>query len=509
MVYPLSEYASQAGEKIIVADSHCELSRFEANQRVNRITKHLLSLGLNAGSRLAIVSGNSVDYLCVTLAASLSGISVVPINWHLKPDEAAYLMQTSQADAVVIDMNHREMAEQAADTAGLSKRIILQTLDEVLSDYDGSEPKTSGPFASCIYYTSGTTGRPKGTRLAQAPSEVSLEAAVENLRNSATSFGQSESTVYLTPGPLYHAAPLNTSMSAVLLGGELHIMNSFEPEEMLKTIDRRKVQRTTMVPIMFIRLLRLDSKIKQQYDLTSLEEVVHLAAHMPIHTKHEMIKWWGPILVDAYGSSEIGVVTRISSNEWLKRPGSVGRPIPSLTLQIVDEDNEVMPTGETGSIFITSLTDLDISYLDDDEKTASVHRGEKQFTIGDLGYVDDEGYLFLVDRRVDMINSGGVNIYPAEIESAALLHPAVEDVGVFGIPNEEWGQEVRAAMELRDGYQANDKLETDIKTFLATKLANYKVPKTIDFVSSMPRYSNGKLHRRELRDPYWPKKDSI
>lgn len=504
MVYPLSEYAGKDPDQPMIADSFQSLSRKAVNDRVNKIIKLLRASDLCAGSRLAIVSGNSVDYLCVALAASLSGISVVPINWHLKSDEASYLLQTSRANAVFIDVAHQEMADAAADAVGISRKFLLQDLDSLLCDFDETEPDECGPFTSCIYYTSGTTGRPKGTRVAQAPSEVPLEEAVNGMRNSVAAAGQSEYTVHLTPGPLYHAAPLNTSLTAVLLGGELHIMNRFDPEEMLKLIDQHKVQRTTMVPIMFVRLLKLDSEVRDRYDVSSLEEVTHLAAHMPIQAKHEMINWWGPILVDAYGSSEIGVVTLITSEEWLERPGSVGKPIPSLTLQIVNEDNEEVPVGETGSIFITSLTDLDISYLHDDEKTASVHRGEKQFTIGDVGYVDDAGYLFLVDRRVDMINSGGVNIYPAEIESAALLHPAIEDIGVFGIPNEDWGQEVKAAVQLREGVQGSRALEEELKSFLATKLANYKVPKSIDFIRNMPRYSNGKLHRRELRDPYWP-----
>jgi long-chain acyl-CoA synthetase len=504
MVYPLSNYAREAPDRTMVADQVRSLTRSQVNARVNKLIKHFRSLQLHAGSRLAIVSGNSADYLCIALATGLGGISLVPINWHLKSPEAAYLLETSNADAVAIDPEYRELGESAANAAGIASKIDLGTIDLVLDDYDDSEPEDPGPFTSVIYYTSGTTGRPKGTRLAQTPTSMPLEQAIEGLKASAGAAGQSESTIYLTPGPLYHAAPLNTSISAVLLGGTLHLMQRFDPEEMLQLIDQHKVQRTTMVPIMCVRLLRLPEETRARYDVSSLQEVTHLAAHMPTHVKHEMIKWWGPILVDAYGSSEVGVVTRISSQEWLEKPGSVGSPIPSLTVQIIGEDNEEMPVGETGMIYITSLTDLDISYLDDEEKTASVHRGEKQFTIGDVGYLDDDGYLFLVDRRVDMINSGGVNIYPAEIESAALLHPAIEDVGVFGIPNTEWGQEAKAAIKLREGYDASRELATEIQQFLTTKLADYKVPKSIDFMAELPRYSNGKLHRRELRDPYWP-----
>ncbi|MGI9324708.1 MAG: AMP-binding protein [Pseudomonadales bacterium] len=509
MVYPLSKYAEEAPDRMMVSDQLRTMTRNEVNTRVNRLIKHFRSLQLNAGSRLAIVSGNNADYLCTALAAGLAGISLVPINWHLKSPEATYLLKTSNADAVAIDPEYRELGESAAAAAGIASQIDLGTIDLWLNKYDDSEPEDPGPFTSVIYYTSGTTGRPKGTRLAQTPTSMPLAQAIERLKASAGAAGQDESTIFLTPGPLYHAAPLNTSISAILLGGTLHLMRRFEPEEMLHLIDQHKVQRITMVPIMCIRLLRISQETRAKYDVSSLQEVTHLAAHMPTHVKHEMIKWWGPILVDAYGSSEVGVVTRISSQEWLEKPGSVGKPIPSLTLQIIGENNEELPAGETGMIYITSLTDLDISYLDDDEKTASVHRAEKQFTIGDVGYLDDDGHLFLVDRRVDMINSGGVNIYPAEIESVALLHPAIEDIGVFGIPNSEWGQETKAAIALREGYEPSSRLATDIQQFLSTKLASYKVPRSIDFMAELPRYSNGKLHRRELRDPYWADSESV
>ncbi len=507
MVYPLSAYAQAEPRRLMVADPFRALTREDVNARVNRLIKLFRALDLGPGSRIAIVAGNSTDYLCIALACALSGTSLVPINWHLKAPEAAYLLETSRVAALIIDPVHRELGDAAAARAGVRQTIHLSELDAMLDRFDDTEPDDPGPFASVIYYTSGTTGRPKGTRLAQTPTSVPLESAIEGLRKSAGAAGQSEDTVYLTPGPMYHAAPLNTSISAVLLGGTLHIMQRFDPEDVLRLIETHRINRTTMVPIMFMRLLNLDESVRACYDVSSLEEVTHLAAHMPIHVKHEMIKWWGPVLVDAYGGSEVGVVTRISSTEWLQRPGSVGKAIPSLTLQIIGENDEELPPGEVGSIYITSLTDLDISYIDDEEKTASVHREEKQFTLGDVGYLDEDGYLFLVDRRVDMINSGGVNIYPAEIESVSLLHPAIEDVGVFGIPNVEWGQEVKAAVQLRPGYRASEELAAEIRQFIADKLANYKVPRSIDFMEQLPRYSNGKLHRRELRDPYWAAAD--
>jgi long-chain acyl-CoA synthetase len=503
MVYPLSEYAEAAPDGTMVRDHQRSLTRRELNERVNRLIAYLRSGGVTAGTRLAIVAGNSIDYLCVALAAGLGGVSLVPINWHLKPDEAGYLVETSGARCVVFEPECEPLAREAAEQAGIEHLIDLSELDGLLVEIDGAEPVDPGPFTSVIYYTSGTTGRPKGTRLAQTPTSVPLVEAMDGLRRSAGTFGQDESTVYLTPGPMYHAAPLNTSITAVLMGGVLEIMRSFDPEGMLRLIESRGVQRITTVPIMFVRLLRLPDEVKARYDLSSLDEVVHLAAPMPIHVKHEIIKWWGPVLVDAYGASEVGVVTRISSEEWLAKPGSVGKAISSLSVQIIGEDNAELPSGEIGMIYMTSHTAVDISYLDDEDKTRSVHRDEKQFTLGDMGYLDEDGYLFLADRRVDMINSGGVNIYPAEVESAALLHPAVEDIGVFGIPNDEWGQEVKAAVLLRAGHEADPLLEADILEFLETKLAGFKVPRSIDFLDELPRYSNGKLHRRELRDPYW------
>jgi long-chain acyl-CoA synthetase len=503
MVYPLSEYAEAAPDRPMAGDHERSLTRRELNERVNGLITYLRSEGLAPGTRLAIVAGNSIDYLCVALATGLGGISLVPINWHLKPDEAGYLLESSQAQLLAFEPEYESLAREAAGRAGIEQLIDLSRLDTLLAAVDGAEPDEPGPFTSVIYYTSGTTGRPKGTRLAQTPTLVPLTEAIDRLRRSAGTFGQDESTVYLTPGPMYHAAPLNTSITAVLMGGVLQIMRQFDPEEMLRLIEAHGVQRITTVPIMFVRLLRLPEEVRTRYDLSSLGEVVHLAAPMPIHVKHEVIKWWGPVLVDAYGASEVGVVTLISSEQWLEKPGSVGKPIPSLSVQIIGEDDTELPPGEVGMIYMTSHTDVDISYLDDEEKTQSVHRGDKQFTLGDMGYLDEDGYLFLADRRVDMINSGGVNIYPAEVESVALLHPAVEDIGVFGIPNDEWGQEVKAAVLLRPGYEAAPPLELDILAFLKTKLADYKVPRSIDFPDQLPRYSNGKLHRRELRDPYW------
>jgi long-chain acyl-CoA synthetase len=310
--------------------------------------------------------------------------------------------------------------------------------------------------------------------------------------------------VHLVQGPLYHAGPLGNAVNSLLVGASVYIMKKFDPEKLLQNIEAYKITHTMMVPTMFVRLLKLPVELRNKYDISSLSRVHHIAAPMPVHVKRKMIDWWGPILIDAYGSSEIGVITRIVSEEWMKKPGSVGRPVSGFTLQIVGDDGEEVPTGEIGKIYATSSTDVDLEYLDDPERTAEAHRLDKQFTIGDMGWLDEDGYLYLSDRRADMILSGGTNIYPAEIESVLIEHASVEDVCVFGVPNAEWGQEVKAAIKLSVDVLASEELREEILIWAQGNMAKFKVPNTIDFMEDLPRYPNGKMHRRELRDRYWP-----
>jgi long-chain acyl-CoA synthetase len=339
--------------------------------------------------------------------------------------------------------------------------------------------------------------------MSQVMTGVPVDAVVAGMRKQLAANGLDASTIHLVQGPLYHAAPLGMANFTLIVGGVCHVMPSFEPEEALRLIERHAITSSIMVPTMFVRLLRLPDEVKGRYDLSSLKLVIHTGAIMPTDVKRKMIDWWGPVLVDGYGASELGVVCQIGSEEWLRKPGSVGRPLPTFTVEIIGEDGEELPAGEVGQVYLTSLTDVDISYIGEPEKTASVHRAAKQFTLGDMGWLDDDGYLFLADRRNDMIVSGGVNIYPAETEAAMLAHPAVEDVGVFGVPDPEWGQQVKAAVQLRAGHTASDELEAELIAWLRERIAHYKVPRSIDFHEALPRFTNGKLHRRVLREPYW------
>jgi long-chain acyl-CoA synthetase len=279
-------------------------------------------------------------------------------------------------------------------------------------------------------------------------------------------------------------------------------MKRFDAEASLRLIDLHRITSLSVVPTNFVRWLRLPEETRARFDVSSLRVVSHSAAKCPVDVKYEMINWLGPVLIDGYGGSELGGLAAISSQEWLEHPGSVGRPLPGFEVRIVDDDGEAVAAGEVGRIFAKNSDGLDISYLGEPEKTASVHLDE-WFTLGDLGSIDEDGYLYLADRRVDLIISGGVNIYPAEVEHALGRHPAIEDVAVFGVPDDEWGQEVKAAVSLRPGFYGSADLQLEIMEWARREIAHYKCPKSIDFHDSMPRQENGKLARRVLRDPYW------
>ncbi len=504
MAVGLEEYAQHEPDRLIVSDEKSSYTRLQFNDRVNRTINLLWESGVKPGSSAAIMSKNCTDFLTIACAAALGGISIVPVNWHFKEEEASYIIAHAKASVLFVDAECSAVGRASAKQAGCARVIELgEEFDTLVDASSNAEPPKDSPFASAIYFTSGTTGRPKPTRLSQQPTNIAASVALKKLTRNATLSGMSGETTHLVQGPLYHAGPLGNAVPAILLGGQVYIMPKFEPEEALRFIDRYKITHSLMVPTMFVRLLKLPGAVRSRYDTSSLKVISHIAAPMPVHVKLEMIEWWGPILIDAYGGSEIGVITRITSNEWLKKPGSVGQPIKDFTIQIIGEDNEELPPGEIGQIYMTSLTDVDLEYLGDPARTEQAHRGPKQFTLGDMGWLDEDGYLFLSDRRVDLINSGGVNIYPAEIEAVLLQHPAVADVAVFGIPNDEWGQEVKAAVQLERGTPADSRLDYQIIEWGRQRLASYKVPKSVDFHEALPRYSNGKLHRRELRDVYW------
>jgi acyl-CoA synthetase (AMP-forming)/AMP-acid ligase II len=369
---------------------------------------------------------------------------------------------------------------------------------ESVVDAQPSTPIRDEMEGDFLLYSSGTTGRPKGIKraLALAPMGQGPPAAVPFLQ----ALGFASGDVYLCPAPLYHAAPLAWSMAAHRLGGTVVVMERFDPAECLALIERYHVTHAQFVPTMFVRMLKLDPAVRAKYDVASLRCAIHASAPCPVRVKHAMIDWWGPILEEYYSGTEGMGATTISSAEWLAHPGSVGRPSGFVVHIVGDDDNELPPLA-TGRVFFES--DRHFEYLHDPEKTASVRDAHGWRTLGDVGYLDADGYLYLTDRATFMIVSGGVNIYPQEIEDLLIGHPAVHEVAVFGVPNEEFGEEVKAVVQTADHADPGPDLERTLIEFCRDNLAHYKAPRSIDFVTDLPRDPNGKLYKRHLRERYW------
>ena len=349
-------------------------------------------------------------------------------------------------------------------------------------------------------YTSGTTGRPKGVRRNLPGTEP--EAGGRGFGGMLTMFGLQpfDDNVHIVGSPLYHTAVLVFAGSAIHSGHTVVVMDKWTPEQMLHLIDTYKVTNTHMVPTQFVRLLGLPEETRAKYDVSSLRHMVHAAAPCPPDVKRQMIEWWGPVIDEYYAASE-GGGTLVYAKDWLEHPGTVGRAWPGAEIVILDDDDNELPANEIGTVYMHMMAGS-FEYYKDKDKTEKSRRG-RFFTVGDVGFLDDDGWLFLSDRKTDMIISGGANIYPAEIESELIMHPKVADVAVFGIPHDDWGEEVKAVVEPVEGVDGSPELEAEILEWAGTRLAKFKTPRTIDFTEELPRDPNGKLYKRKLRDPYW------
>jgi long-chain acyl-CoA synthetase len=357
-----------------------------------------------------------------------------------------------------------------------------------------------------MFYTSGTTGRPKGVKgkspgAGDGPPPIQ---AMQMMTGGLTTMLQipADGTTFIC-GPVYHSAQWAFSFLPLMAGSRVLMRHKFDAAEALELIDQYQVTNTHLVPTQFRRMLKVDAERRAAFRGDSLKVVWHGAAPCPPEVKRAMIDWWGPVVSEYYGSTEGSIVAMSSAEEWLERPGTVGKPSPTVKIQIFDEDGEPAPPGTAGEIYVRSLMGADFEYHNEPEKTAAVHKEPGLFTFGDIGYFDDDGYLYLSDRKIDMIISGGVNIYPAEIEGVLASHPAVQDVAVFGIPNEEYGEEVKAAVTLNVGYSGDDALTDELMVHCREHLAGYKTPRSVDYVDEMPRHETGKLYKRLLKEPYW------
>ena len=475
----------------------------------NQLSHGLLSLGLRRGDSLAAMLPNSSEAIEVYLGMQQIGLYLTPINYHLVGPEIAYILHDCEAQVFVVHERYAEVCRLAVEETGFPADRVFSVgrIDGFkryaeLKDGRPTTPPEPRALGAVMNYTSGTTGRPKGVRRALSDSPIEENDLGAPLAGYNVAPDEPDN-VHLLACPWYHTAPLIMAGPSVHLGHPLVIMDRFQAERALELIERYRVTITHLVPTQFVRLLAVPEADRRRYDTSSLRHLIHGAAPCAPDVKRRMIDWLGPVLDEYYNSTEGVGGTIIFSDEWLRKPGSVGKARDDNEIVILDDDGSLLPAGEIGTVYSVSRGRALFEYFRDPEKTEQSRRGEYR-TVGDVGYLDEDGYLFLSDRKSDMIISGGVNIYPAEIESVLITHPRVADVAVFGIPNPEWGEEVKAVVELLPGQRTSDEAaRADLLEFLQGRVARYKLPRSIDFLDALPRDPNGKLYKRRLRDPYW------
>ncbi|MEA2919664.1 MAG: long-chain acyl-CoA synthetase [Bradyrhizobium sp.] len=483
--------------------------------RAARMAGGLHGLGVRQGDSVCILMRNDIAFLEAAYAAMRLGAYAVPVNWHFKPEEINYVLKDSGTSVLIghADMLHQLRGAIAPGVTVLSAptppeilrsykidpddlstpdfAIELESWLEQQRPYDGP----ALPQPANMIYTSGTTGNPKGVRRSAPTAQQTV--ASERLR--ALIYGLKPGVRTLLPGPLYHSAPNSFGLRSGRLGGALVLMPRFDPEEFLALIEAERIDTLFMVPTMFVRLMKLPEEVRRKYDTSSLRHVIHAAAPCPADVKRAMIAWWGPVIYEYYGSTEAGALTFANSEDALKKPGTVGKLLDGVELRFVGDDGAALPQGEIGEIYSRNPDSPDFTYHNKPEKRAEIER-DGFITSGDVGYIDADGYVFICDRKRDMVISGGVNIYPAEIEAALHAVPGVHDCAVFGIPDDEFGEALMAVVEPQAGLTLD---VAAIRAQLKTSLADYKVPKHLEILKNLPREDSGKIFKRRLRDPYW------
>jgi long-chain acyl-CoA synthetase len=502
----IREHVGSAKPAVILYPSGTTVGFADLEARANRLAHYFRSAGLREGDVVAVVMENNEHIHALMWGARRSGLYYVLINTHLTPAEAAYIVDNSGAKALIGSAALRQVCEKIAGHLPRGLPEILMIAD---GDLDGWQrypacvsdlpdtPLADETEGDLLQYSSGTTGRPKGIRreLAhQPPHEVPIL-----LLPLTSALGIGAQSVYLSPAPLYHTAPSYWSLTVQALGGTVVVMEKFSPEGALDAIQRYRVTHGQFVPAMFVRMLKLPDSVRKSYDISSLQRVVHAAAPCPVDIKRQMIDWWGPIVDEFYSSSEGAGTIFIRAEEWLAHPGSVGKPLVGIP-HIVGEDGKELPAGQPGHIYFEDA--MQFEYLNDAQKTAASRHKRGWVTVGDVGYLDTEGYLYLTDRRDHMIISGGVNIYPQEAEDVLISHPRVLDAAVFGIPDAEMGQSVKAVVQPVDPADATDEFATELIGWMRERLAHYKCPRSISFETQLPRSDTGKLYKRKLVERY-------
>ena len=509
-----------------MAGSGVSVSYRELEERSNQVAHLLRGLGLKAGDHIAILLENHPRFYEICFGAHRAGVIYTAMSTRLTVSEAAYIVENCEARVLITSHAMRGLAQQLLPhTIALTARLML---DGVAPEVAASSAGATGvdghaigytafeaAIAACpvtriadetaggdMLYSSGTTGRPKGVFVPPEFPEIDAPGPLVNI--CAKLYGMDAQSVYLSPAPLYHAAPLRFSMTAMRLGGTCVVMEHFDAEDFLRQVERHKVTHTQLVPTMFVRMLKLPPEVRLGYQTASLKVAIHAAAPCPVPVKQEMIGWWGPVLWEYYAGTEGNGMTMVNSADWLTHPGTVGRAVIG-QLRICDDDGVPVANGTAGTIYFAEGRPY--SYHKDPGKTAGARNAQGWTSLGDVGYVDDEGYLYLTDRKAHMIISGGVNIYPQEAENLLITHPKVLDCAVIGVPNEDFGEEVKAVVQPRDmrdvaGPLAQE-LAAELIAFCRASLSQIKCPRSIDFEAELPRHPTGKLYKRLLRDRYW------
>lgn len=512
----LIDRATAHPDRAALIDDRGATTWAQLDDRVDRLVEALRTRGLAEGDAIVLMAGNQRESLEVTLACLHGGWLLVPVNWHWVADEVAHVLGDAEPKAVIAGEAWASVvAEADASVPGERARIAMgadppagfEGYEDVLAAASGDEPEEQ-VRGGVMFYTSGTTGRPKGVRGGLAgiggPPEIwqlvggSIAQTIE-LHDT--------DPVQLVCGPIYHSAQWVFAMAPLIEGATVVVQHRFDGEEVLQLIDRHAVTNTHLVPAQFVRLLRVPDEAKAAFDGGSLRRVHHGAAPCPQAIKRQMVDWWGPIVTEYYGGTEGGFITTISADEWAERPGSVGRPVSTVEIVVVGEDGRRLGPNEPGDLYFRNLLGVDFEYHKAAEKTEKAHLEPGLGTLGDIGYLDDDGYVFLSDRKIDMIISGGVNIYPAEIESVLGGHPSVADVAVFGVPDDEMGEQVLAAIVPAAGAAVGDELTAELEAHTRSLLAGYKVPRQWTYHDDLPRTDTGKLLKRTLREPYWADAD--
>ena len=490
------------------------ISHGELNARSNKLAHLLRERGLAPGDHVALFMENNLRYFEIVWAALRSGLYLTTVNRYLTDEEAAYIIDNCEAQACISSVYLADVARQLPALApNCHNWLVVDGPLEGFEAYeDAIEPCSpsnlpSEPAGQFMLYSSGTTGRPKGIFRPAHSHQISDDAGpVGALQREL--WGFDDKTVYLSPAPLYHSAPISFCTAALALGGTVVMMPRFDETGVLKAIQDYRITHSQWVPTMFTRMLKLPAEARAGFDLSSHKVAIHAAAPCPAGIKRQMFDWWGPIIYEYYGGTELNGFTHCGPEAWLAHPGTVGQAIIG-KIHICDESGDELPNGEPGIVYF-ELPELPFSYHKDPEKTKDAQHPQHAnwSALGDVGYVDDDGFLYLTDRATFMIISGGVNIYPQEIEDVLIMHPSVADVAVVGAPNEEMGEEVKAVVQVAPGRKADDALAEELLTYAREHLAHYKCPRSVDFLDELPRLPTGKLYKRLLKDKYWGKSGS-